>query len=128
MLTDMEREALRRWYAQDALLQRAKMLYDENKLEELEEFIHASSLFPLGRHERLPDFMKNEDGSPLFPTNLDPRVDETKWQDAIEIGWEILAEKLGIEHDEIHQRIAREQKEDWNAFMKSVEERRRKRS
>jgi hypothetical protein len=128
MLSDVEREALRRWYSQDAVLARAKMLYEADKLEELEEWLHGSSLFPLGRHDALPDYMKAEDGSPLFPTNLNPRADEKVWQDAIEIGWAIVEEKLGISHDEIHRRVAQEQTDDWDAFMESVEERKRKRS
>lgn len=128
MLSDVERDALRRWYGQEAVIAKAKLLYEAGKLEELEEFVHASSLFPLGRHDKLPDYMKKEDGAPLFPTNLNPRADEEQWQDAIEIGWEVVTENLGIEHDEIHRRIAKEQDQDWAAFMDSVERRKKERS
>ena len=127
MLNDVERAALRRWYARDEIIERAKRLHDDGLMEELEELLHRSGLFPLANHAALPDYMRTEDGGPLFPTNLNPMQDEERWQDAIEIGWEVVQEKLGFSHDDIHRAIAKEQNEDWEAWMKDVERRKRER-
>lgn len=128
MLSDVEAAALRRWYARPEVLVRARQLHDGGLLEELEELLHRSSLLPLSDHEALPDYMRDEQGGPLFPTNLNPMRDEVKWQDAIEIGWEVVEQKLGISHDDVHRAIAKEQNEDWEAFLEDVERRKRERS
>lgn len=126
MLTKEEHAALTLWYAQDHFLDQAREFADRSQLEELEEFVHKTALWPLGRHANLPEFMLDEDGKPIFPTNLDPRADEDKWQDAIEVGWEVMAAKIGVSHDDVHRDVARVQKDEWDLFMKSVQDREKK--
>jgi len=126
MLTKEEHAALTLWYSQDPVLDKARQFADSGALEDLEEYVHKTVLWPLGRHENLPDFMLDDEGKPLFPTNLDPRADQEKWQDAIEVGWEVMASSAGISHDDVHREIAQEQKDEWALFMKSVEERKKK--
>jgi len=127
MLTKEEGEALRQWYEQDNVLAEAKTLIRKGALQELEEYLHMTCLFPLSRHSELPAFMLKEDGSPIFPANLNPKKDLEKWQDAIEIGWQVIAEQCGLTHDEVHRRIGREQKTDWDSFIESVEQRKKER-
>lgn len=126
MLDEMEHAALTRWYSQEHLLEKARAFADAGDLEYLEEFVHKTALWPLGRHENLPDFMLDDEGKPVFPNNLDPRADEDKWQDAIEVGWEVMAAKIGVSHDDVHREVAKEQQDEWALFMKSVEERKKK--
>lgn len=128
MLTDAEREALTWWYSQDEVLQQARDLARKKAHEELEEYLHRSVLLPLSNREALPDAMRDEDGAPIFPTHLDPRADEAKWQDAIELGWDVVQKELSISRDDIHRSIATEQEKDWEAFMESIERRKRERS
>ncbi|MHC4470495.1 MAG: hypothetical protein ACYTDY_15975 [Planctomycetota bacterium] len=127
MLSPKEKEALRRWYSREKVLEEARRLIETEYWQELEELLHMRGLFPLSRHSQLPDFMKDEEGKPIFPTNLNPARDLEKWQEAIEVGWEVLAEECGITHDDIHLKIAGEQQKDWQAFLDSVEERRKRR-
>jgi hypothetical protein len=126
-MTDREKEALRRWYRRDDILTESKRLIDAELWEELEEHLHMRCLFEVSRHTTLPDYMKADDGSPLFPSNLNPGNDLELWRDAIEVGWEVVEAEFGLTHDEVHRRIAAEQKEDWDRFMKSAEERRKQR-
>jgi len=128
MLTDRERSALEKWYSNERVLQEARHLYEIEADEDLEEYLHMVCLFPLARHADLPDFMKDEKGEPLFPTNLNPHSDEERWQDAIEVGWEVIERELGFSHDEIHRRIATNQKRDWKQFMESVARRKKERT
>lgn len=127
MLTDRERDALVRWYSQQHVLDRARELYDEEAHEDLEEFLHKKCLLPLGRHDKLPDYLLNDDGEPLFKHDLNPFGDEEKWQDAIEVGWQVMEDKLGFSHSDVHRAIAGKQKDDWEAFLESVEQRKRER-
>ena len=127
MLTERERDALRRWYAQPHVLERVRQLRDTADPEDVEEYLHKLCLFPLGKHDQLPDWMRTEEGKPLFETNLNPMVDQEKWQDAIEVGWEVMEEELGLSHDDIHRAVAREQQDEWEAFIASVEARKRDR-
>ncbi len=126
MLSKEEHAALTRWYSQDHVLDKAREFVDGGQLEELEEFVHKTALWPLGRHENLPDFMLDDEGKTLFPTNLDPRADEDKWQDALVVGWEVMAAKVGVSHDDVHREVAREQQDEWETFMKSVAQREKK--
>ena len=123
MLNDRESEALARWYSENRVLEEAHLLYQQGEHEGLEAFLHRTCLLPLGQHDLLPAYMRDEDGKPLFPENISPMTDEEKWQDAIEVGWGVMEAKLGISHDDIHKAIAANQDEEWQAFMKSVERR-----
>jgi len=127
MLSKEEIDALVRWYHEPELLAQARKLVERQSWEELEEYLHMTCLFPLSRHSELPDYMRNEEGKPRFPTNLNPKKDLEKWQDAIEIGWDMVREQFSLTHDEIHRHVAREQRQDWDAFMESVEQRKKER-
>ena len=127
MLSDEQKAALERWYAQDHVLEEAKRRFDRRRYEDLEEFLHMRCLVPLSRHDELPEFMKDEAGVPLLPTNCDPRVDEEVWQDTIDVGWAVLEAKLGIARDEVHRLIGKQQRDDWEAFLESVERRMKER-
>ena len=86
-----------------------------------------STYFPLSKHGQLPDYMKAEGDKPLFPSNLNPMNDEELWQDAIEIGWAVVEEKLGVSMEFVQKQIRSEIDDDWDRFMKSVEERKKSR-
>lgn len=127
-LTDTEQEALRRWYSQEELLREARRLAEGKDYLRLEDYLHKTCLLPLGRHDQLPDYLKTEEGAPLFPTNLDPRVDQEKWQDAIEVAWLVMKEEVGLSHDDVHRSVADAQEQDWQSFIESVERRKRERA
>lgn len=128
MLSDRERRALEQWYSREEVKATARRLYEAKDEEDLEDYVHRGCLLPLSNHFELPDFMRNEDGHPLFSTNLNPGADLEKWQDAIEIGWAVLEREIGIRHDDIHKRVAERQKDDWAAFLDSVDRRKRERA
>ena len=127
MLTDGEREALTRWYSRDEVVETAKKLIDEKRWDRLEDYLHKGCLMPLGRHDQLPDYMKNEEGGPLFPDNLDPRASLEHWQDAVEVAWDVMSEKLSFAHDDVHRSVAQAQRSDWESFLESVERRKKER-
>lgn len=128
MLTEREHDALVQWYSQKEILDEAERLIRAKAWERLEEHLHMRCLFALSRHSELPDFMRDDDGGPLFPTNLNPGNDLEKWQDGIEVAWEVVEKELSLTHDEVHRRIAAEQKVDWETFVKRAEERRKSRT
>jgi hypothetical protein len=126
MLDDRQKDALRRWYAQPKVLDEARRRIKDKYWEDLEEFLHMRALFPLGRTDELPDYLKTEDGKPLLPS-VDPRNNQEAWQDAIEIGWEVVEAELGVSRDEVHRAIGQQQRDTWDEFMKSIERRKRER-
>jgi len=125
MLNEKEAEALRRWYRQDSVLGPVRRMLDAKEWDELEEHLQMRCLFPISRHSELPDFMRDEEGKPLFPTNLNPRSDLEKWQDAIEVGWAVVEEETGLSRSAIAARRDAEQQEDWDDFMRRYEERKK---
>lgn len=127
MLDETQREAIALWYAQPDLLVEVRRLHDAGAYEELEGYLHRTCLLSIGQHDTLPDHMRDVDGKTLFPTNLNPAEDDEGWQDAIEIGWQVVEAQLGISHDDIHRAIAAEQQDEWQTFLKSVEKRRKER-
>lgn len=127
MLTDREREAIQRWYSEDRVIEAAQRFVRDREYQQLEDYLHKTALLPLGRHDQLPEYLRDDEGAPLFPTNLDPRADEEKWQDAIEVAWEVMREKIGLSHADVHRRIATDQDQDWEAFLASVEQRKKER-
>jgi len=127
MLTDVERAALERWYSQQHIVDKAKELADAKNWGPLEEHLHRFCLMPLGKHESLPDYLLDDEGKPLFPTNLNPGVDKEKWRDAVEVAWAVMEQKLGLSHDDVHRHIANDQQSDWDAFIKSVDQRKKER-
>ena len=127
MLDDEQKDAIRRWYARPEIVEKARALHREGRWEDLEEHVNMRSLMPLSNIDQLPDYLKQEDGKPLIPSNLDPRKDIEEWRDAVEVGWEVMDRKIGVSQALLHQSIAGRQDEDWNEFMKSIEARKKKR-
>lgn len=127
MLTEAERNALITWYSRQEVLDEAKRLFEVHRFQDMEDYLHKSCLMPLGRHDALPDDMRDDEGNPLFPNNLDPRVVFDRWQDAVEVCWEVMTDKLGISHDDVHRGVAELQSRDWDSFIESVEQRKRER-
>jgi hypothetical protein len=127
MLDDTQKDAIRRWYARPEIVEKARALHRDGLWEDLEEHVHMLSLRPLSDTDRLPDYLRQEDGKPLIPSNLDPRKDIEGWRDAIEVGWEVMEREIGVSQELVHQNIARRQDESWNEFMKSVEARKKER-
>jgi hypothetical protein len=84
------------------------------------------SLMPLVRTQELPDYLTKDDGEALLPS-LDPRSNLEGWQDAIEVGWEVVEAELGVSRDQVHAAIGRQQRENWDDFMQSIEKRKRER-
>ena len=125
MLNETETEALRLWYRQDSVMEPARRMLDGEDWDELEEHLQMRCLFPISHHTELPDFMRDGEGKPLFPTNLNPRSDLEKWQDAIEVGWAVLEEVTGLSRSEIGSRRDAEQQRDWDDFMRRYEERKK---
>ena len=105
------------------MIEATRTLIQKNRLLDLEEWVQKGCLIPLSKHDQLPEYMKNEDGTPLFPGNLDPRESEDEWQDAIEIGWNVIEKVFGISNDNRHKKIQNMVDDDWQAFLKSVEKR-----
>ncbi len=117
-LDEAQKKALAAWYARNEVLEEVGRLRDGALWEELEEYIHMGALMPVGRSDTLPGFMKNKEGRTLFPDNLNPRSNLEGWRDAIEVGWAVVEEKLGLTRDEVHIRIRDAQNEDWERFLK----------
>ena len=123
MLNEKETAALKAWYSREKLIDQFRHLIEKEQWEELEEHLQMRCLFPVSRHSELPEYMKDEEGNPLFPTNLNPKKDLEVWRDAIEVGWAVIEETFNLAHDDLHRTIAKEQKEDWAIFMARYEER-----
>jgi hypothetical protein len=127
MLDDKQKEALGRWYRRPEIVDEARKHIERERWEDLEELIQMRSLLPLEQRRDLPDYLHAPEGEPLLPS-LNPRNNLEAWQDAVEVGWAAMEAELDIKHDDIHSSIAREQKDDWESFLKSVEERKRQRA
>ena len=127
MLDDRQKDAVRRWYARSEIVDKARALHREGRWEDLEEHVNMLSLMPLSDVDRLPDYLKQEDGGPLIPSNLNPQKDIEAWRDAIEVGWEVMEREIGVSQALLHQNIAHKQDGDWNEFLKSVEGRKKER-
>jgi hypothetical protein len=127
MLDDRQKDALRRWYARPEIIDKARKLQREGRWEDLEEQVNMLSLMPLGKIDQLPDYLKQENGEPLIPNNLDPRKDIEEWRDAVEVGWEVMDREIGVSQTLLHQKIAQQQDGCWDEFLKSVERRKKER-
>ena len=127
MLDDKQKDAIRRWYARPEIVDRARALMREDRWEDLEEHVNMSSLMPLGDVDRLPDYLKQDDGKPLIPSNLNPQKDIEAWRDAVELGWEVMEREIGVSQELLHQKIAQQQRGDWDEFLKDVERRKKER-
>ena len=127
MLTDEQRAGLAQFYAQPHILEEARRLYDAGAYEELEVYLHRNCLMPLGNPDALPDYLKDADGQPLLPTGLNPMTDEEIWQDGIEVGWQVMADKAGFTHDDVHKAIAEAQNDEFDKFLADVERRKKER-
>lgn len=127
MLNETQSQALKRWYSQPEFIDKARALYADKAYEDLETFLHMTCLMPLSKHSTMPDYLLDEEGKPLFETNLDPRRDVDAWQDGIEVGWAVMEAELGINQDQIHRLIAEQQDHEWKSFLESVERRKEER-
>lgn len=125
-MNEQQTEAIRKWYEQTHVTQEAKRLFDKKAYEDIEELLQKDCLMPLGRHDELPEFMLDDEGKTLFPTNLDPRADLELWRDAVEVAWQVMEQKLGIIQEDFHKAIAQTQKDDWEEFLKRAEARKKR--
>ena len=127
MLDDKQKDALRQWYRRPQVMDEARKRVQDEDWTDLEEHIQMRCLFPLGRHDELPAYLKKDDGDPLLPS-LNPRANLEAWQDAIEVGWGVMERELGVSQEHLHQSIAQRQGDDWDAFLKDAERRKQERS
>lgn len=127
MMDETRKAALRRWYGQEWVLQAVKKAHAAGDWEEVETCVHRTVLLPLSKHHALPDYMREENGAPLFPKNLNPLQDYESWSEAVRVGWSVMEENLGITMDAVQDKIRAEQDAEWKRFMDSVEERKKKR-
>ena len=109
MLDDRQKDALRRWYSRPEIVDEARELSRQERWEDLEEHVQMTALMPLSRAAQLPDYLLGEDGKPLLPNNASPMKDVEEWQDAIEVGWEVMEREIGVSRALLHQIIARTQ-------------------
>ena len=123
MLDDRQKDALRRWYSRPEIIDEARELSREGRWEDLEEHVQMAALMPLSRTEQLPEYLLGEDGKPLLPNNASPMRDVEEWQDAIEVGWEVMEHELGVSQEHLHRSIAQRQGDDWDGFLKGAERR-----
>jgi len=124
-LTDEQKAALKKWYLESGNLEKIDKFIKCAGWVELEEYVHMVALFPLSRHELLPEYMKNQEGKTLFPCNLNPRNNVEGWQDATEVGWQVVQETHGLSRDELHLKIKNIQDDDWEVFLKRAEKRKK---
>jgi hypothetical protein len=115
--------ALRQWYSQPQVLDKAVAFLDEGDWSGMEEYLHRDALIPIARIDQLPEFMHDENGTPFFPSGIDPVGNLEIWQDAIEVGWEVMETERGISHDRVHKEIAKIEQDDWDRFIRRAEER-----
>ena len=126
-LDDRQKEALRRWYSRPEILDDARELSREERWEDLEEHVQMVALMALSRRDQLPDYLLGEDGKPLLPNGANPMRDVEEWRDAIEVGWEVMERELGVSQAHLHRSIAKQQSDDWAAFLKDAERRKQER-
>lgn len=124
-LSDRQEMALRQWYSQTQVLDKALAFLDDGNWSGMEEYLHRDALMPIARIDQLPEFMHDENGTPFFPTGIDPSGNLQLWQDAIEVGWEVMENERGISHDRVHQEIAKIEQDDWDSFVRRAEERKK---
>ena len=60
MMDEKQKNAIRKWYSQNWILEAVKRTLDAEEWEELESLVHRTVLLPLSKHRELPDFMRNE--------------------------------------------------------------------
>ena len=124
-LSDEQKKALTQWYSQPQVLDKAVSYLDDGDWSGMEEYIHRDALVPISQADQLPEFMRDEKGNSLFPAGINPAANLEGWQDAIEVGWEVMEKERGISQDRVHQEIARLEREDWESFLRRAEERKK---
>jgi hypothetical protein len=127
MMDEKQTEALKKWYSQEWILDAVRKAEKAGEWDDLETHVQRHALMPLSKHAELPDYMTDDEGKPLFPTNCNPLHDQDSWQDAIEVGWAVIEEKTGVSMDKVQGELRKEKNADWEVFMKSIEERKKKR-
>jgi hypothetical protein len=125
---EKRREAMKRWYDRPETLEGFRKLYDAGQIYEAEQYVRQDALLPLTFRDQLPDWLRNEEGEPLFTVDmLHPGTGREGWAEAVEIGWSVIEKRLGVKQADVIAHIEKEQEDDWNRFMASVEERKRRR-
>jgi hypothetical protein len=124
-LNDEQQMALTLWYGQPQILDKALSYLDDGDWSGMEEYLHRDALTPISRIDQLPEFMRDANGTPFFPTGINPVTNLEAWQDAIEIGWKVMEKERGISHDRVHKEIAKIEKEDWDSFVRRAEQRKK---
>jgi hypothetical protein len=127
MLNDEQKAALRKWYLRPEVMNEARRLIASESWEELEELIHMHTLMPLRRPSELPDYLKNEKGKALIPSNCSPMNSVEDWQDAIEVGWSVVQSELGVDQGKVNRAIKGNEDRNWESFLQSVEQRKKER-
>jgi hypothetical protein len=127
-LEEKQREALTRWYDREEILNPIRTWHENGKIFELEQYVRQDALMPLTFRDQLPDWMRNEKGEPLLGvSDLHPGTNREGWAEAVEIGWSVIEKRLGILRGDVEAAIEKVQEDDWQRFMKSVEERKKAR-
>ena len=125
---EIHRQALERWFDCDEVLNKIRAWQETEQWIKLEEYVRQDRLLPLTLRGDLPDYLYRETGEPLFTANdLHPGTNHEGWAAAIDIAWEVIEKRIDIKRKDVHARIDRIQEDDWDRFMKSVEEREKQR-
>jgi hypothetical protein len=125
---ETHRAALERWFGCDEVMDKIRAWNEAENWIDLEEYIRQGRLIPVTFRNDLPDYLLTDEGKPLFTTNdLHPGTNHDGWAEAVDIGWEVIEKRLGIERAAVHAKIDRLQADDWDRFMESVEERKKQR-
>lgn len=121
---ETHREALRRWYGRDECIEKLRALAEAENWFDLEQYVRQDGLMPLVFRDDLPDWLVQEDGKPVFtPADLHPGNNREGWAEAVEIGWAVVEERLGVARSMVEGHMDSVAEADWDRFMKSVEER-----
>ena len=125
---ETRRNALKRWFEREEVLEPVRRWHEEGKWFELEEHVRQGALMPLTIRDGLPDWLFDEEGKPLLgAADLHPGTNREGWAEAVDIGWAVVEQRLGILRDDVVGRIEKIQEDDWERFLESVEERKRQR-
>jgi hypothetical protein len=125
---ETRRKALERWYDRDEVLNPLRTWLEKEKWYELEQYVRQDALLPLTFRDHLPDWMRDEEGEPLFSVeHLHPGQNPEGWGEAVDIGWSVVERRLDVERDDVVARIEKIQEDDWQRFLESVERRKRER-
>lgn len=127
MFNEKQKDAIRKWYHRAEVIDEARRLVETKQWDELEELIHMHALMPLRRFSELPDYLKDEKGEPLIPSGCAPHRSQDDWNDALETGWEVISEVLGVDQGAVNRAIKENEDRNWEEFIRRADERKRER-